>query len=121
MINSNVEQMPLPPPSNYGSVVPNSEMMGRVRSMSPPPPPLPTDDQVENASRSESMYSLLYLFCLALYLHNLFFSFFALSKDRRRVMPHDADLPGWVPKDYIDKGAILKQNQFFSHIGYINN
>ena len=81
MMNASMEQMPLP--SNYGSVAPSSgsETLGRVRSMSPPPPPLPMDDQTENGS------------------------------SRRRVMPHDADLPGWVPKDYIDKGKEIKNQQ----------
>lgn len=75
MINVNLEQMPLPPPSNYGSLISNTENSGRVRSMSPPPPPLPIEDSENGAS------------------------------NRRRVlMPIDADLPGWVPKDFIDKG-----------------
>ncbi len=81
MMNVNMEQMPLPPPSNYGSLIPNAEPPGRVRSMSPPPPPLPTsDDPSENGAGNR----------------------------RRVLMPVDADLPGWVPKDYIDKGINIK-------------
>lgn len=35
---------------------------------------------------------------------------------RRRVVPADADLPGWVPKDYIDKGKLPNRSldQFLS-------
>lgn len=75
--------MPLPPPSNYGTVN-NMETSGRVRSMSPPPPPLPNDEVAENG----------------------------VSSRRRVLMPADADLPGWVPKDYIDKGMVpVSQSQ----------
>ena len=68
------QQMPLPPPSNYGSAA-EAVSGGRVRSMSPPPPPMPMIDDQDS-----------------------------LGGGRRRVVPVDADLPGWVPKDYIDKG-----------------
>ena len=77
MINVNLENMPLSSPSNYGSLISNSENSGRVRSMSPPPPPLPIEDPAENGA----------------------------SNRRRVLMPVDADLPGWVPKDFIDKGT----------------
>ena len=77
MMNANLEQMPLPPPSNYGSLITNNDSSGRVRSMSPPPPPLPIEDPAENGA----------------------------SNRRRVLMPVDADLPGWVPKDFIDKGT----------------
>jgi hypothetical protein len=77
MMNVNLEQMPLPPPSNYGSLITNNDNSGRVRSMSPPPPPLPIEDPAENGASSR----------------------------RRVLMPVDADLPGWVPKDFIDKGT----------------
>ena len=80
MMNVNMEQMPLPPPSNYGSLMSNAEPSGRVRSMSPPPPPLPSDDPSENGG----------------------------GNNRRRVlMPVDAALPGWVPTDYIDQGKVV--------------
>ncbi len=80
MMNVNLEQMPLPPPSNYGSLITNNDNSGRVRSMSPPPPPLPIEDPAENGASSR----------------------------RRVLMPVDADLPGWVPKDFIDKGTRYK-------------
>ncbi|XP_057372324.1 abl interactor 2-like [Daphnia carinata] len=79
MMNVNVEQMPLPPPSNYGTLMTNTESSGRVRSMSPPPPPLPVEEPSDNGT----------------------------SNRRRVLMPVDADLPGWVPKDYIDKVMAL--------------
>lgn len=85
MLNANIEQMPLPPPSNYGTVMPNAEPLGRVRSMSPPPPPLPIDESSDNGAGNR----------------------------RRILMPVDADLPGWVPKDYIDKGIPDTQLKVF--------
>lgn len=57
--------------------MPNTESAGRVRSMSPLPPPLPIEDPSDNPTGNR----------------------------RRVLMPVDADLPGWVPKDYIDKGT----------------
>lgn len=72
-----MEHMPLPPPTIYGSNANSSEPSGRVRSMSPPPPPLPSEESGDSATGNR----------------------------RRVLMPADADLPGWVPKDYIDKGT----------------
>lgn len=52
----------------------------RVVSMSPPPPPLPVDDDMDSAIIG-----------------------------RRGVLPDEEDLPGWVPKDYLEKGITLKE------------
>ena len=79
------QQMPLPPPhSHYGTVgmegADGGSRMSR-RSVSPPPPPLPMIDDQDAMG--------------------------GVGGVRRRVVPADADLPGWVPKDFIDKGLFF--------------
>lgn len=66
--------------SNYGTLNSVVDVTGRVRSISPPPPPLPVDPEMDAAASG--------------------------TINRHRVLPENVDLPGWVPKDYIDKGII---------------
>ena len=56
-------------------------------SNSPPLPPPPPPDQDEN-----SQFGRL--------IHN--------SGGMRAIVPDEEDLPGWVPKNYIEKGSYLK-------------
>ena len=71
------------PASNYGTVN-SKDVVGRMRSVSPPPPPLPIPEEDVSG-----------------------------TINRRRVLPENVDLPGWVPKDFIDKGTPPFQNSFF--------
>jgi len=79
-LTMNSMELPAPPaPSNYGTLNSVADTAGRVRSMSPPPPPLPADGEIDVAAGG--------------------------TISRHRVLPENNDLPGWVPKDYIDKGS----------------
>ena len=79
-LTMNSMELPAPPaPSNYGTLNSVADTAGRVRSMSPPPPPLPADGEIDVAAGG--------------------------TISRHRVLPENNDLPGWVPKDYIDKGT----------------
>jgi len=69
-----LKTMEIPAPaSNYGTVN-SKDVVGRMRSVSPPPPPLPIPEEDVSG-----------------------------TINRRRVLPENVDLPGWVPKDFIDK------------------
>ena len=74
--------LPVPPTNsgNYGTLNNVADVTGRVRSISPPPPPLPVEADMDVAAGG--------------------------TISRHCVLPENVDLPGWVPKDYIDKGII---------------
>ena len=88
MLNMSME-MPLPM-SHYGTTGSSMmQMAGQRMSASPPPPPLPVDDDSMDSQVGAAGA--------------------AAGNGRgagggRRVMPTDESLPGWVPKDYIEKG-----------------
>lgn len=71
--------LPVPPTNsgNYGTLNNVADVTGRVRSISPPPPPLPVEADMDVAAGG--------------------------TISRHCVLPENVDLPGWVPKDYIDK------------------
>ena len=77
MLNNMTMDMPLPL-SNYG--VTGLQQQGNRASInpSPPPPPMPDSDDLMGGGRMS-------------------------SSSIRRVLPSEGDLPGWVPKDYLEK------------------
>ena len=58
------------------------QMLRMTMSSSPPPPPLPQGDADDDEDALAGD---------------------AASRATRRVLPVDGDLPGWVPKDYMEK------------------